>query len=144
VFREPCTFHFSRDALRAVDEAFDVNLLTVIQGRDTKGQDFEMTDILAGRGKVLVFYDRDAIVYRNERVDRDFKLASRVEFDAPGAGVLENIHGLCAKVAPLGCVRVRSIVKEGETVEVRAGAFTSKTPLTPMQAWGGGQSGPER
>jgi hypothetical protein len=89
-------------------------------------------------------YDRDGIVYRNERLDRDFKLASRVEFDTPGAGVLENIHGLCAKVWLFGCVRVRSIVKDGETVEVRVGTFTSKSPLKPIQAWGGGRSRPGR
>jgi hypothetical protein len=136
-FREPCTFHLSRETLRAVDAAFDVNLLTVIRGQDRKGQDFEMTNILAGRGKLFVFYDRDGIVHRNEKLDRDFKFASRVEFDTPGAGVLENIHGLCAKVWLFGCVRVRSIVKNGETVEVRAGTFTSKTPLKPIQAWGG-------
>ena len=57
VFREPCTFHLSREALRAVDAAFDVNLLTVIRGQDRRGQNFEMTDILAGRGKLFVFYD---------------------------------------------------------------------------------------
>ncbi len=137
VFREPCTFHFSREALRAVDAAFDVNLLTVIRGQDRKGQDFEMTDILAGRGKLVAFYDRDGIVYRNERLDRDFKLASKIEFATPAVGVLENIHGLCAKVLLFGCVRVRSMVKGREKVEVRAGTFTSKTPLRPIQAWDG-------
>ena len=136
VFREPCTFHFSREALRAVDAAFDLDLPTAIRGQDRTGQDFEMAAILAGRGKVLVFYDRDGVVYRNERLDRDFKLASRVEFDTPAAGVLENIHGLCAKVWLFGCVRVRSMVKGAETVEVRAGTFSSKTPLKPIQTRG--------
>lgn len=70
-------------------------------------------------------------------VDRDFKLSSRVEFDTPGAGVLDNIHGLCAKVWLFGCVRVRSMVKAGEVVEVRAGTFTSKTPLRSIQPRGG-------
>jgi hypothetical protein len=134
VFREPCTFHLSREALRAVDTAFNLNFLTVIRGQDTKGQGFEMAAILAGRGKLVVFYDRDGIVYRNERVDRDFQLASRVEFDTPVAGVLENIHGLCAKVLLVGCVRIRSMVKDAEAVEVRAGIFTSKSPLRPIQA----------
>jgi hypothetical protein len=136
VFREPCTFHFSRAALRAVDAAFACDLPTALRGQDTKGQDFEMAAILAGRGKVVDFYDRDGIVYRNERLKRDFKLASRVEFDTPVAGVLENIHGLCAKVLLLGCVRVRSMVKGGETVEVSAGAFTSQSPPRPIQARG--------
>ena len=136
VFREACTFHFSREALRAVDAAFDLDLVTVIRGQDTKGQDFEMAAILAGRGKVIAFYDRDGIVYRNERLNRDFKLASRVEFDTPVAGVLENIQGLCAKVLLFGCVAVRSMVKGGETVEVRAGTFSSESPLTPIQVRG--------
>ncbi len=144
VFREPCTFHFSRQALRAVDAAFDLDLVTVVRGQDRNGQDFEMAAILAGRGKLLIFYDRDGIIYRNETLDRDFKLASRVEFETPGAGVLENIHGLCAKVFLFGCARVRSMVKSGETVEVRAGPFTSKSPLTPIQAWGEGRSKPGR
>lgn len=139
VFREPCTFHLSREALRAVDAAFILDLPTAFRGQDTEGQDFEMAAILAGRGKLLAFYDRDGIVYRNEKLDRDFKLASRVEFDAPVGGVLENIRGLCAKVWLFGCVRVRSMVKHGETVEVRAGTFTSKSPLTPIQARGGGR-----
>lgn len=86
--------------------------------------------------EALRLHDRDGIVYRNETLDRDFKLASRVEFDTPAAGVLENIHGLCAKVWLFGCVRVRSMVKDGETVEVRAGAFASKSPLKPIQTRG--------
>jgi hypothetical protein len=134
VFREPCTFYFSREALRAVDAAFVLDLVTVIRGQDEKGKDFEMTALLAGRGKLVVFYDRDGIVYRNERLDRDFKLASRVEFETPAVGVLENVQGLCAKVLLLGCVRVRSLVKVGDTLEVRAGTFTAETPLKPIQA----------
>jgi len=136
VFREPCTFHFSREALRALDAAFDLNFPTVIRGQDRSGQDFEMAAILAGRGKLFVFYDRDGIVYRNDRFDRDFKLASRVEFDTPGGGVLENIHGLCAQAWLFPCVRVRSMVKNGATVEVRVGTFTSKSPLKPLQTRG--------
>ena len=134
VFREPCTFHFSREALRAVDAAFDLDFLTALRGQDRKGQKFDMASILAGRGKLLVFYDRDGIVYRNERLDRDFKLASRVEFDTPVAGVLENIHGLCAKVLLVGCVRVRSMMKVGGAVEVQVGTFTAESPLKPIQA----------
>ena len=137
VFRESCTFHFSREALRAVDAAFDLNFPTAIRGRDRKGQDFEMGAILAGRGKLVVFYDRDGIAYQNEKLGRDFKLASRVEFETPKAGVLENIHGLCAKIWLFGCVRVRSMVKGGETVEIRAGTFTTQSPLNPIQARGG-------
>jgi hypothetical protein len=79
-------------------------------------------------------YDRDGIVYRNERLARDFRLASRVEFETPAAGVLENVQGLCAKVLLLGCVRVRSLVKVGKTLEVHAGTFTSETPLKPVRA----------
>ena len=91
VFREPCTFYFSRGALRSVDAAFDLDLLTVIRGHDTKGQDFEMAAILVGRGKLVVFYDRDGIVYRNGRLARDFKLARRVEFETPAP--------VCSKMA---------------------------------------------
>jgi hypothetical protein len=132
-FREQCTFYFSREALRALDAAFDLDLLTVIRAKDRQGHDFEMTAILAGRGKLLVFYDRDGIVYRNEEQDRDFKLASRVEFDTPHPGILENVHGLCAKVLLFGCVRIRSLVKKGETLEVRAGTFTAESPLKPIR-----------
>ena len=140
VFREPCTFYLSHQALRAVDATFDVHLLTPIRGRDMKGQDFEMTAMLAGRGKLVAFYERDGIVYRNEKQDRNFELASRIEFDTPVSGVLENIHGLCAKVLVLGCVRVRSMVRDGETVEVRVGTFTSESPLTPIKAREAGAS----
>jgi hypothetical protein len=136
VFREPCTFYLSQQALRDVDAAFDLNFLTPIRGRDIKGQDFEMNAMLAGRGKLVAFYERDGIVYRNEKQDRNFQLASRVEFDTPVAGVLEKIHGLCAKALLLGCVRVRSMVKSGETVEVRVGTFTSESPLTAIKARG--------
>jgi len=93
-----------------------------------------MTALLAGRGKLVVLYDRDGIIYRNERLARDFKLASRVEFETPAAGVLENVQGLCARVLLLGCVRVRSLVKVGKTLEVHAGTFTSETPLKPIHA----------
>ena len=120
-----------------MDAAFVLDLVTVIRGQDKKGQDFEMTALLAGRGKLVVLYDRDGIVYRNEKLARDFKLASRVEFETPAAGVLENVQGLCAKVLLLGCVRVRSLVKVGETLEVRAGTFTAETPLKPIQARAG-------
>src|SRR6476619_3618961 len=123
VFREPCTFYFSGEALRAVDAAFVLDLVTVIRGQDKRRQDFEMTALLAGRGKLVVLYDRDQIVYRNERLGRDFRLASRVELETPTVGVFENVQGLCAKVLLLGCVRVRSLVKVGEKLEVRAGTF---------------------
>ena len=93
-----------------------------------------MAALLAGRGKLVVLYDRDGIVYRNERLARDFRLASRVEFETPAAGVLENVQGLCAKVLLLGCVGVRSLVKVGKTLEVHAGTFTSETPLKPIRA----------
>jgi hypothetical protein len=134
VFREPCTFYFSGEALRAVDAAFVLDLVTVIRGQDKKRQDFEMTALLAGRGKLVVLYDRDAIVYRNERLGRDFRLASRVVFETPTAGVLENVEGLCAKVRLLKCARIRSLVKVGKTLKVQAGSFTSETPLTPIEA----------
>ena len=51
VFREPCTFYFYREALRAVDAAFVLDLVTPIQGQDKNGQRFDMTALLAGRGK---------------------------------------------------------------------------------------------
>ena len=134
VFREPCTFYFSREALRAVDAAFVLELVTVIRGQDKKGHDFEMSALLAGRGKLVAVYDRDGIVYRNERLERDFRLASRVVFETPSAGVLENVEGLCAKIRLLKCVRIRSLVKVGKTLTVQAGTFTSERPLTPIQA----------
>ena len=139
VFREPCTFYFSGQALRAVDAAFVLDLVTVIRGQDKRRQDFKMTALLAGRGKLVVLYDRDGIVYRNERLARDFRLASRVVFETPTAGVLENVEGLCAKVRLLKCVRIRSLVKAGKTLKVQAGTFTSETPLMPIQA----RTGPE-
>lgn len=134
VFREPCTFYFSGEALRAVDAAFVLDLVTVIRGQDKRQRDFEMTALLAGRGKLVVLYDRDGIVYRNDRLSRDFRLASRVVFDTPTAGVLENVEGLCAKVRLLRCVRIRSLFKVRKTLKVQAGTFTSETPLTPIQA----------
>jgi hypothetical protein len=134
VFREPCTFYLSRETLRSIDAAFDFDLLTPIRGRDKKGKDFEMAAVLAGRGRLLLLYDRDGIAYRNEREDRDFKLATRVEFDTPARGVLQNVRGLWARILLLGWVRIRSIVKEGETLEVRAGTFTSESPLRPIAA----------
>jgi hypothetical protein len=134
VFRERCSFYFSREALRAVDAAFELDLVTVIQGKDKAGQHFEMTALLAGRGRLVAIYDRDRIVYRNAGLGRDFGLASRVEFDTPTAGVLTNVQGLCAKVVLFGCVRVRSLAKAGETLEVQAGTFTSETRLKPIQA----------
>jgi len=137
VFREPCTFYFSGEALRAVDRAFVLDLVTVIRGQDKRGQDFEMTALLAGRGKLVVLYDRDGIVYRSKRLGRDFRFASRVEFETPAAGVLENVQGLCAKVPLLRCVRIRSLVKVGRTLKVQAETFTTETPLTPIQARAG-------
>ena len=134
VFREPCTFYFSGDALRAVDAAFVLDLVTVIRGQDKKGQDFEMSALLAGRGKLVALYDRDGIVYRNERLERDFRLASRVVFETPTVGVLENVEGLCAKIRLFKCVRIRSLVRVGDTLKVQAGTFTSEKPLTPIQA----------
>ena len=137
VFREPCTFYFSGEALRAVDAAFELDLVTVIRGQDKRRQNFEMTALLAGRGKLVALYDRDGIVYRNERLARDFRLASRVAFETPSAGVLENVQGLCAKVPLLRCVRIRSLVKVGRTLKVQAETFTTETPLTPIQARAG-------
>ena len=134
VFREPCTFYLSRETLRAIDAAFDFDLLTPIRAREKKGKDFEMVAVLAGRGRLILLYDREGIVYTNDREDRDFKLAARVEFDTPAPGVLQNVRGLWARILLLGWVRIRSIVKEGETLEVRAGTFTSESPLRPIEA----------
>jgi hypothetical protein len=134
VFREPCAFYLSREALRSVDAAFDLNLPTVIRGKDKSGQDFEMAALLAGRGRILLFYDRDGIVYRNEGEQRDFKLASRVEFDTPAPGAIQNIRGLWARVLLFGWVGIRSVVKDGEKLKVRVGTFTSERPLRPIQA----------
>jgi hypothetical protein len=136
LFREPCAFHFSREALRSVDAAFDLDLPSPIRGKDNDGQNFGMVGLLAGRGKVLIFYDRDGIVYRNKMHDRNLRLASRIEFDTPTAGVLDNVHGLCAQVLLFGCVRIRSIVKDGEKVKVRAGAFTSESAAKVIEARG--------
>jgi hypothetical protein len=133
-FREPCTLYLSREALRSVDTAFDLDLLTPVRGKDKRGNDFEMTAALAGRGRLLLFYDRDGIVYRNERENRDFKLASRVEFDAPGPELLQNVRGLWARVLLFGWLGIRSIVKDGEKLEVRAGTFTSEFAPKPIQA----------
>jgi hypothetical protein len=136
VFREPCTFYFSREALRAVDAAYELDLPTVIGGRDKKGQPFQMTGLLAGRGKLVIFYERDGIVYRNEKLGRDFRLASRIDFETPAVGVLENVQGLCTRVLLFGCVRVRSVVKVGKMLKVEAGTFTSERALEPIQARG--------
>ena len=136
VFRESCAFHLPSDALRAVDATFDFDLLTVIRGKDKQGRGFGMRGILAGRGKLIVFYDRDDIVYRNEREHRDFMLASRVEFDSPSSGRLENVHGLCAKVLLFGCVEIRSMVKDGDIIRVSTGMFTSESPLRPIRVRG--------
>ena len=133
-FRQPCTFYLSREALRLVDTAFDLDLVTPVKGKDKRGKDFEMTAALVGRGRLLLLYDRDGIVYRNERANRDFKLASRVEFDTPAPGVLLNGHGLWAKVLLFGWVGIRSIVKDGEKLAVRAGRFISESDLRPILA----------
>jgi len=117
-----------------VDAAFVFDMVTVIRGRDDQGRVYDMRGILAGRGKLLVFYDRDGIVYRNEHERRDFRLASRVAYESPGVGRLENVHGLCVKVALLGCVAIRSMVKDGNVVAVRAGLFTFESPLKPIRA----------
>ena len=126
-FREPCTFHLSREALRLVDTAFELDLLTPVNGKDKKGKDFQMTAALAGGGRVVLLYDRDG-------ANRDFKLASRVEFDTPDPGVLQNVHGLSARVLLFGWVGIRSVVKDGEKLEVQAGRFTSEFVPRPIEA----------
>jgi len=80
------------------------------------------------------FYDRDGIVYRHEGEKRDFRLASRVAFDSSDDGRLENVRGLCVEVALWGCVAIRSMVKRGDVVTVRAGLFTLESPLQPIRA----------
>jgi hypothetical protein len=133
VFREPCAFYLSRQTLLALDEAFDFDLLTVIRGKDESGREFEMLGMIAGRGKLRTFYDRSGIVYRNKEEQREFELAARVEFDTPASGRLENVHGLCTKVLLLGCLRIRSLVKGNDAVKIRAGAFSTESPLTPIK-----------
>lgn len=136
VFRDACVFHLPSRTLRAVDAMFDVDLLTVISAKDNNGRVFHMSGILAGLGKLLVFYERDGIVYRNAKQNRNFMLSSRINFDSPGRGRLENVHGLCAKVSSLGCVRLRSMVKDGDSVTVRAGVFKLDSPLQPIRRRG--------
>jgi hypothetical protein len=133
-FREPCTVYFSREALRSVDGAFDLDLVTPLRGRDRTGTAFEMAAVLAGRGRLLILYDRDGIVYTNESENRDFKLASRVEFSTPAPGVVQNVQGIWTKVPLFGWVGIRSIVKRGEKAEVKAGPFTAESDLKPILA----------
>jgi len=133
VFRDACVFHLPSRTLRAVDDMFDVDLLTVISAKDKDGRVFHMSGILAGFGKLRVFYERDGIVYRNEKQNRDFVLSSRVGFDSPARGRLENVDGLCAKVLALGCVGIRSMIKDGDSVTVRAGLFKLQSPLHPIR-----------
>ncbi len=136
VFRDSCVFYLPSDTLRAVNTAFEVELITAISGKDKDGRDFRMRGILAGRGKLIVFYDRDGIVYRKEREPRDFVFASRVDFNSPVSRRLENVHGVCVKVLLLGCVGIRSMVKDGDLVSVRAGIFTSESPPRPIRVRG--------
>lgn len=133
LFREPCVFHMPSRALRALDARYEIDLLTVISGKDKDNQFFQMRGVLGGLGKVLVFYDRDGIVYRNPKHDRDFMLSSRVEFESPARGRIENVDGLCAEVQALGCVGIHSMTKQGNGVTVRAGMFTSRSPLDPIR-----------
>jgi len=133
LFRQPCLFHLPSSALRQVDSRFDFDLVTVIRGKDKNDRSFEMSGMLGGFGKVLVFYDRDGIVYRNPKHDRDFMLSSRVEFDSPSSGTIDNVDGVCAEVSPLGCLEVRSMIKHASGVTVRAGMFTSQSPLHPIR-----------
>jgi len=133
-FREPCILYLSHEALRSVDAAFELDLLTPVKGKDKGGKDFEMTAALARRGRLFLFYERDGIVYRNQGKNRDFKLASRVEFDTPGPKVLQNVNGVWAKVLLFGWVGIRSIVKDGAKLQVRAGGFTSESAARPIEA----------
>jgi hypothetical protein len=133
VFREPCTFYFSGEALRAVDTAFVLDLVTVIRGQDKKGQDFEMTALLAGRGKLVVRVRPRRDRLQEREAGARLQLASRVVFETPTAGVLENVEGLCAKVRLLRCVRIRSLVKVGKTIQVRREPSPPKSPCTPIQ-----------
>ncbi|MEW6271207.1 MAG: hypothetical protein AB1689_18145 [Thermodesulfobacteriota bacterium] len=133
VFREPCVFYLHRDTLRSVDESFELDLVTAVRGTDEDGRPFEMAAILAGNGKLLLFYERGGIVYFNEREQRSFELASRVELETPARGRLEEVRGLCAEVALLGCVDIESLVKEGDTITVEAGPFTTESRVTPIK-----------
>ncbi len=100
VFREPCTFYFSREALRAVDAAFVLDLVTVIRGQDKKGQDFEMTALLAGRGKLVVLYRprRDRLQEREAR--------PRLHASPPGSNSKRRppvCSKMCRDSAPRSC-----------------------------------------
>jgi hypothetical protein len=85
-----------------------------------------MAALLAGRGKLLVFYDRDGIVYRNVRRNRDFKLAARLEFENPVPGTPAERPRPLGRVLLFGWVKIRSIV--GRPLMVQAGCFTSEVP----------------
>jgi len=137
VFREPCAFYLSPQTLRALDKAFEFDLLTVIHGKDVRGREFAMLAMIAGRGKLRVFYERGGIVYHDEKEHRDFELAARVDFDTPARGRLENVRGLCTEVLLLGCLDIHSLVKEGDAVEIRAGLFATESPLTAIRVRAG-------
>ena len=92
VFREPCTFYFSREALRAVNAAFVLDLVTAIQGQDKKGQDFEMIALLAGRGKIVVLYRP-----RRDRV-QEREAGPRLHARLPGR--IRNAGRRCARKCP--------------------------------------------
>src|SRR4029450_12423219 len=71
-----------------------------------------MTALLAGRGKLVALYDRDGIIYRNERLARDFKLASRVEIRNAGARRTRKCPRGLRESGAVG-LRARPIPREG-------------------------------
>lgn len=133
VFREPCTLYLSQDVLHAIDERFRLDLLTAVRGEDQRGRDFAMRAMLGGRGRLVALYDRDDIVYWNPREGRDFGLSSRVRLETPARGRLEDIEGLCAHVTLLGCLDIDSLIKQDDTITVRAGPFSTETEATPIE-----------
>jgi len=133
-FRGECVFYLSGDTMRGVDEKYDLDLVTVVRGTDEDGRDFAMSGILAGRGKLLLFYERGDIAYYSEREERAFELDARVEVTTPASGRMEEVRGLCARVAIIGCIDIDSLVKEGDTITTSAGPFSTTAQVTPIRA----------
>lgn len=132
-FRGECAFYLSQATLHAVDDRYDLELITVIRGVDKKKRPFSMLGMWAGRGRTHVLYDRDGVRFRHPAHERDFKLSRWIHLSMPRLGRYEDMRGILVPVFLLGDLEIRAVEVAGGKLQLDVGGFGADSQLRPIR-----------
>ncbi|MBI4679194.1 MAG: hypothetical protein HY748_16585 [Elusimicrobia bacterium] len=138
-FRGDCVYYLGEDTLKAVYDAFEMNIATPLAGLDRDEHPFRMTAMVVGRDKVGLLYDRERVTYYNERSRRTLSFRQKVFLDLGlsedgSVKYLDRINGLSVDTGfPYGWESIEAMRQTGGKVQSYVlGKWRSPTPVHPI------------